>query len=91
MFNQLDDASEKILAIDGSPNENLANRGRHGLLTTTLEGEALEIVRRLHLLSIKQHPELHQFVTQLQSKLIDAYVQSDTSKQKSILDFFKVI
>ena len=53
--------------------------------------EALEIVRRLHLLSIKQHAELHQFVTQLQSKLINVYLQSDTSVQKPILDFFKAL
>ena len=53
--------------------------------------EALNIVRQLHLLSTKQHSELHQLVTQLQSKLIDVYLQFDTSKQKSILDFFKPI
>lgn len=89
VFNQWDDDSEKVLAIDGNRNEDLQFDEEMILEQPPSLCEALEIVRRLHLLSIKQHPELHQFVTQLQSKLIDVYLQTDTSKQKSILDFFK--
>ena len=51
--------------------------------------EAVKMVRRLHLLSTTQHPELHPFLSQLQSKLIDVYLDSNTSKQRSIRDFFK--
>ncbi|CAF2983376.1 unnamed protein product [Rotaria sp. Silwood2] len=53
--------------------------------------EAIIMVRRLHLLSTTQYPELHLFVTQLQSKLIDIYLDSNCSKQLSIRDFFKPI
>ena len=51
--------------------------------------EAVNMVRRLHMLSTTQHPELHPFLTQLQSKLIDIYVDSKTSKQRSIRGFFE--
>ena len=51
--------------------------------------EALTRVKRLHLLSTTCHPELHLFISQLQSKLIDIYLASNCSKQKSIRDFFK--
>jgi hypothetical protein len=51
--------------------------------------ESLQMVRRLKLLSTTQHPELHSLLIQLQSKLVDAYLDSNIVKQKSILDFFK--
>ena len=53
--------------------------------------EALKMVKRLHLLSTTLHPELHLFITQLQSKLTDIYLDSKFSKQKSIKDFFDPI
>jgi len=53
--------------------------------------EALELVRRLRLLSTTQQPELHLFINQLQSKLTDALLDSNLSKQRSICDYFKYI
>lgn len=47
------------------------------------------MVKRLHLFSTTHHPELHLSITQLQSKLIDIYLDSNFSKQKSIRDVFK--
>ncbi|CAF1281361.1 unnamed protein product [Adineta ricciae] len=91
VFNQWEDDSEKVLSIDERSHEDSQFDEDIIYEQQPSLSEALEIVRRLHLLSIKQHPELHQFVTQLQSKLIDVYLQSDTSKQRSILDFFKAV
>ena len=51
--------------------------------------EALKMVKRIHLLPTTRHPEFHLFISQLQSKLIDIYLDSNCSKQKSIRDFFK--
>lgn len=53
--------------------------------------EAMDMIRRLHLLSTTQQPELHLCVMQLQSKLIDIYLDSNVSKQRSIRDFFKPV
>ena len=36
-----------------------------------------------------QRPQLYPYLTQLQPKLIDVYLDSNISKQKSILDFFQ--
>jgi len=50
--------------------------------------EALDMVRKLHLLASSQHFELHQLVSELETKLVDIYLDSKTAKQSSITDFF---
>ena len=44
------------------------------------------MIRKLHLLVSIRQPELRQMVTDLESKLTDAYSDSKTSKQSSITD-----
>jgi hypothetical protein len=51
--------------------------------------EALEMIRRLHLLASTEQPELHVLISELESKITDIYVDSKTSKQSSITDFFQ--
>ncbi len=51
--------------------------------------EALEMIRKLHLLASTHQPELHQLVADLESKLTDVYIDSKTNKQSSILDYFQ--
>jgi hypothetical protein len=51
--------------------------------------EALDMIRRLHVLSSIDYPELYSTVFELESKLIDIYIQKKTSKQSSIYDFFR--
>lgn len=53
--------------------------------------QALTMIHQLHLLSTKQYPELHALIMQLQSNLIDVYLDTSTSKQRYIRDFFKPI
>ena len=50
---------------------------------------ALEMVRKLHLLKSTRQPELHQLVTKLESKLTDAYIGLKTIRQSSTKDFFR--
>ena len=50
--------------------------------------EALDIQRRLHLLVSTEQSQLHSLVNDLQSKLIDAYLNSEVSKQSCITDYF---
>lgn len=51
--------------------------------------EAIQQLRRFRLLSATHHPELYALLSQLQSKLIDIHVDSKSSRQKPILDFFE--
>ena len=50
--------------------------------------EALEMIRKLGLLASTRKLQLYQLVTDLESKLTDAYIDSKSSKQSSIIDFF---
>ncbi len=51
--------------------------------------EALDTVRKLHLLASFQHPDLQQLVSELEAKLTDIYLESRVAKQSSITDFFQ--
>jgi hypothetical protein len=51
--------------------------------------EALDMVRKIHLLVSSQHPDLHQLVSELEAKLTDIYLDSRVAKQSSITDFFQ--
>ncbi len=51
--------------------------------------EALDMVRKLHLLASSQHPDLQQLVSELEAKLTDIYLESRVAKQSSITDFFQ--
>jgi hypothetical protein len=62
------------------------------LITTELPPklpEAMEMIRKLHLLAITQQPHLHQLINELESKLTDIYIDSKTKKQTTLEDFFK--
>ncbi|CAF4101735.1 unnamed protein product, partial [Rotaria sp. Silwood1] len=58
VFNQWNDASEKILAINGIRNDDDTNIEHPPSLS-----EVIIMVRHLHLLSTTQYPELHLIVT----------------------------
>ena len=51
--------------------------------------EALDIVRKLHFLASPQQSDLHQLVSELETKLTDIYLDSRVAKQSSITDFFQ--
>jgi hypothetical protein len=86
----LDDASDKMLTVNGISFEDAANDEDTTEQPPSLY-EAMDMTRRLHLLSITQQPELYLCVMQLQSKLIDVCLDSNISKQRSIRDFFKPV
>lgn len=90
-FNEWNDSAEKLIVVSGiSADEPESNEDLPSEYPPSL-AESLEYVRRLRLLSTTQQPELHAFITQLQSKLIDALLDSSTSTQRSIFDYFKRI
>ena len=49
--------------------------------------EVMEMLRKLHLLAIAQHPQLHPIINQLESQITDIYVSSK-SKRQTVLDDF---
>ncbi|CAF1683547.1 unnamed protein product, partial [Rotaria magnacalcarata] len=80
VFNQWNDGIENVLAVSTINNDDTVNDEDVNLEHPPTLCEALTIVKRLHLLSTTQHPELHVFISQLQSKLIDIYLDSNCSK-----------
>ncbi|CAF3999186.1 unnamed protein product [Rotaria sordida] len=88
-FNEWDDSSDRILSINGIANDDAENMEELPREDPPPLTESLELVRRLRLLSTTQQPELHPFITQLQSKLTDVFLDSNSSKQRSILEYFK--
>ena len=78
-----------MLAVDIVQNEDINPNEELNVAKPPSLSEAIAMLRRLKLLSTTQHPELYPYLTQLQSKLVDTYLDSNISKQKSILDFFK--
>lgn len=51
--------------------------------------EAMEMLDRLRLLSTTAHPQLHPVIAQLECQLTDIYLESKTTKQSKIDDFFQ--
>ena len=50
--------------------------------------EALDMLQRLHLLASTEQSQLHSLISDLKSKLTDAYLDSKVSKQNCIPDHF---
>ncbi|CAF2142131.1 unnamed protein product [Rotaria magnacalcarata] len=88
-FNEWDDSTDRVLSINGFANEDAENLEELPSEDPPSLAESLELVRRLRLLSTTQQPELHPFITELQSKLTDVFLDSNSSKQISILEYFK--
>ncbi len=50
---------------------------------------AIEIIQRLRLFSVTQYPQLHQAITDIESKLMDIYLDSKMSVQSTLDSYFK--
>ncbi len=48
----------------------------------------MEMVRRLHLLTTTQQPQLHLIISQLDSQLSQLFIDSKSAKQTKIDDIF---
>ncbi|CAF4434938.1 unnamed protein product [Rotaria sp. Silwood2] len=91
VFNEWNDDIEKILSFDGVLAEDPPQDEQLDPETVPALSEVLKMMRQLHLLSTAQYPELHPFVIQLESKLINVFLDSSVSQQRSIRDCFKPI
>ncbi|CAF1177590.1 unnamed protein product [Rotaria magnacalcarata] len=90
-FNEWDDSVDKLLVINGITTDDVDNSEDVPNEEPPSLSESLELVRRLRLLSTTQQPELHTYIIQLKSKLTDAFLDSNLSKQRSILEYFKCL
>jgi hypothetical protein len=96
-FNEWDDADtgSSVITIDGDlHNEEIKDHEEDDEMPTETPPklvEAMEMVRRLHLLANTQHPHLHSLVSQLDSQLTQLFIDSKGAKQTMIEHFFRKI
>jgi hypothetical protein len=91
-FNEWDDFDDNLITINeecGNERNNNNNEEDDDISSETPPTiiDALEMVRRLHLLATTQQPQLHLLISQLDSQLNQLFIDSKSAKQK-IDDFF---
>ncbi|CAF2055852.1 unnamed protein product [Rotaria magnacalcarata] len=84
-FNEWDDATDRIISIGGFTNDDVENSEELPGEDPPSLSKSLELIHHLRILSTAQQPELHSLITQLRSKLTDIFLNSNSSKQRSIL------
>lgn len=89
VFDEWNNGKENLLTIEGVQNDEDDKDDEMIQEQPPSLVDALEMIRKLHLLASTRQPELHQLVTNLESKLTDAYIEAKTNKQSSITDFFR--
>ena len=90
-FNEWNDSTERIIDVNGMYLDDVDNSEDAFIEEPPSLSESLEMVRRLRLLSNTQQPERQTFIVQLQSKLTDVFLDSNASKQRQIIDYFKPV
>ena len=90
VFNEWEDNTEIFPATEDTEQDQEQNQNEDEIIPEEPPSlvDALEMIRKLHLLASIRQPELHQLVSELESKLTDTYIDSKSSKQSSITDFF---
>ena len=94
-FNEWNDVDDDLIIInEQSNNEEKHNNNKEedddDMPTETPPKltEAMEMIRRLHLLAATQQPQLHSLISQLDSQLTQLFIDSKGAKQTKINDFF---
>ncbi|CAF2189462.1 unnamed protein product [Rotaria magnacalcarata] len=89
-FNEWNDVDNSLIIVDEQRHNNDDNDEDDDMPTETPPKviEAMEMVRRLHLLAATQQPQLHSLISQLDSQLTQLFIDSKGVKQTTIDDFF---
>ena len=89
-FNEWDDVDNNLIIVAEQRHNNDNNDEDDDMPTETPPKviEAMEMVRRLHLLAATQQPQLHSLISQLDSQLTQLFIDSKGVKQTTIDDFF---
>ncbi|CAF1460012.1 unnamed protein product [Rotaria sordida] len=92
VFNEWNDIDDNLVVIDADCGDNITTdkNGDDDMPTEAPPKltEAMEMVRRLHILAATRQPELHTLIPQLDSQLTQLFIDSKGVKQATIKDFF---
>lgn len=93
VFNESNDIDGNLIIIDENYDNKKNNNNDEEDDDTPTETppklvEAMEMVKRLHLLVATQQPQLHLLISQLDSQLTQLFIDSKAVKQTTIDDFF---
>ena len=93
VFNERNDIDDNLIIVDedyDSKKNNNNSEEDDDIPTETPPTliEAMEMVRRLHLLAATQQPQLRLLISQLDSQLTQLFIDSKAIKQTTIDDFF---
>ncbi|CAM4840512.1 unnamed protein product, partial [Rotaria magnacalcarata] len=99
VFNEWNDPVDKQIIIDKACRNQISNENNDDISSIEEEDDvpaelppklvdAMEMVRRLHLLATTEQPQLHCIISQLDSQLTQLFIDSKQLKQKTIEDFF---
>ncbi|CAM4834402.1 unnamed protein product [Rotaria magnacalcarata] len=100
VFNEWNDPVDKQIIIDKACRNQISNENNDDISSMEEEDDvpaelppklvdAMEMVRRLHLLATTEQPQLHCIISQLDSQLTQLFIDSKQLKHKTIEDFFK--
>ena len=91
-FNEWDDGSERLVVVDNITQTNELDDDEEEKTSEETPPklcEAIEIIQRLRLFSVTQYPQLHQAITDIESKLMDIYLDSKMPVQSTLDSYFK--
>ena len=93
-FNEWNDVESDLVVVDqeGNSKRNIDNNEEDDDLPNETPPkliEAMDMVRRLHLLAATQQSQLHSLISQLDSQLTQLFIDSKGAKQTKIDDFFR--
>jgi hypothetical protein len=91
-FNEWNDTDDDLIVIDENCGDKVTtdNDEDYDMPTETPPKltEAMEMVRRLHILAATEQPQLHSLISQLDSQLTQLFIDSKGVKQTTTNDFF---
>ena len=93
VFNESNDIDDNLIIVDENYDNKKNNNNDEEDDDTPTETppklvEAMEMVKRLHLLAATQQPQLHLLIFQLDSQLTQLFIDSKAAKQTTIDDLF---
>ncbi|CAF1419046.1 unnamed protein product [Adineta steineri] len=91
-FNEWNDTNDNPIVVDENGIDNITTEDNDDEDMPTEPPpkltEAMEMIRRLHILAATQQPQLHSLISQLDSQLTQLFIDSKGVKQTTIDDFF---
>ncbi|CAF3934434.1 unnamed protein product, partial [Adineta steineri] len=91
-FNEWNDTNDNLIVVDENGFDNITTEDNNDEDMPTEPPpkltEAMEMIRRLHILAATQQPQLHSLISQLDSQLTQLFIDSKGVKQTTIDDFF---